>query len=287
MRIRRQDILEARKAFVESQITAHQGWLHGCSGPSARMIDPNLNASWLDLSSMLLSKAVLKGAMFRWAKLTAAHFDDANLRSSSFEGVEANLTNFRGADLSGAGMRGADLRDAIFTEAVCSLASFTGADLLRARCSRANFHGANFEGACLSYADLSYAELVGTNLTGANLHGAIVTGTCLDPANKLNYSASFRPDPERFAHVLGYRTRDTKHIQRYQDGLYYSADWFSTAETECHPGLYIWPTYSKARDWKGSGHEIICVSTRPEVIHQAGLKWRCKWFYVIGNADPS
>jgi len=82
--------------------------------------------------------------------------------------------------------------------------------------------------------------------------------------------------------VIGYRTRRAGHIDKYRDGRVYSADWFSTSETECHPGLYLWPTKEEAVDWSWCD-EIISVVTKAVDVHQAGHKWRCRWFQVVGK----
>jgi len=133
-------------------------------------------------------------------------------------------------------------------------------------------------------ADLSGANLEQTDLRGANLYRANLKNTCLDPDNKPNANIEkfkFRKDKR---HVIGYRSRSAGHIDKYRNGRTYSADWFSTSDTECHPGLYIWPTLRKARCWAGPKAEIIKVSVKPEDIHKAGFKWRCRQFTVIGKA---
>lgn len=81
--------------------------------------------------------------------------------------------------------------------------------------------------------------------------------------------------------VIGYRTRKTSYIDKYRTNRYYSADIFSTDDTECHPGLYIWPTIKRAKDWDDS--ELIKIKTKKSEVHKAGNKWRCRWFYVIGS----
>jgi len=116
----------------------------------------------------------------------------------------------------------------------------------------------------------------------ANLYWANLSGTCLDPDNAPN------GDVEGFAHhgefVIGYRTRQAGHIDKYRDGRVYSADWFSTSDTECHPGLYLWPTLDDAIAWQKDA-EIIRVRTKPADVHRAGSKWRCRWFEVLGAIE--
>ena len=85
--------------------------------------------------------------------------------------------------------------------------------------------------------------------------------------------------------VIGYRTRKAGHIDEYRDGRYYSADWFSTCpETECHPGLYLWPTVEAARGWSPNA-ALIRVRTKPGEVHHVGSKWRCRWFEVLGSVE--
>jgi hypothetical protein len=122
-------------------------------------------------------------------------------------------------------------------------------------------------------ADLSWA-----NLSGANLWNVIVVETCLDPDNAPNADAGgFCSVGE---HIVGYRTEAAGHIGKYRVGRVYSADWFSTSDAECHPGLYLWPTENHARDFSGEV-PLIKVETNAADIHHAGRKWRTRWFRVI------
>jgi len=181
-------------------------------------------------------------------------------------GVRADLS---WADLSGADLSGADLSGATLYGANLSWANLSGADL-----SLVTLYGANLSWATLSGADLSRA-----NLFGANLYGADLSDTCLDPNNTPNGSIEgFKRDDD--GRVIGYRTRKAGHIDAYRDGRHYSADVFSTADTECHPGLYLCPTIEMA--WK-FGDSLIEVRTKPEHIHHAGSKWRCREFFVVGS----
>ena len=193
---------------------------------------------------------------------------------------EANLheADLRGADLRGANLREANLREADLYGADLRGANLYGADLRGANLCVANLYGANLRGADLRGADLREADLREANLCGADL-----SGTVLDPNLQPN------GDVAGFAaaggYVVGYRTRIAGHIDQYRDGRFYSADWFSVCEeTECHPGLYLWPTRQQARDFSGNV-EFIRVRTKVGEVHHAGSKWRCRWFEVLGAAE--
>jgi len=134
----------------------------------------------------------------------------------------------------------------------------------------------------LSGANLSGADLYGAILRGANLYGADLQGTCLDPNNEPNGNVEGFETDGPF--VVGYRTRQCPHIGEYKDGRIYSADWFSTSNDECHPGLYLWPRLDQAQRWATHGQEIIEVHTKATDVHRAGGKWRCRWFTVAGTA---
>ena len=175
--------------------------------------------------------------------------------------AEDNRANLYGADLSGASLSGANL---------------SGANLYRADLYRADLYRAD-----LYRADLTEANLTEANLSGAHLIEANLSGTCLDPSASPNGGVGgFEFDGE---FVIGYRTRSAGHIDIYRDKRFYSADWFSVSDTECHPGLYLWPTIELARNYSGD-EELIRVRTRPCEVHKAGSKWRCRWFEVIGSA---
>ena len=173
--------------------------------------------------------------------------------------------------LAGTGGSRADLRGA----------NLCGANLYGANLRGANLRGANLGGANLGGADLRGADLCDADLYGANLCDADLYGTVLDPDAAPNGEADeFTRDGEC---VIGYRTRQAGHIDKYRDGRFYSADWFSIADTECHPGLYLWPTLKDAIGFSGEV-PMIRVRTRPECIHKAGTKYRCQWFEVLGDA---
>jgi len=177
------------------------------------------------------------------------------------------------ADLCGADLRGANLRGANLSWADLRGANLRGADLRWAYLSWANLCGADLRGA-----DLSGADLSGADLRGANLSGADLSETCLDPSRAPNGdTAGFAPDGE---HVIGYRTRGqpTMGGPAYEDGQEYAAPWFSTADTECHPGRYLCPTAEGMTD-------PIRVRALAADVHRAGSKWRCRKFTVMGSAQ--
>ena len=143
--------------------------------------------------------------------------------------------------------------------------------------------GAGGERLDLSGSNLSGSDLSRSNLSGSNLHKSDLSGTCLDPENEPNATVDgFDVDGE---YVIGYRTRRAGHIDQYRDGRIYAADWFSTCpDTECHPGLYLWPTLSAAKNFSGDV-EFIRVRTKPGDVHRARAKWRCRWFEVLGKVE--
>jgi len=156
------------------------------------------------------------------------------------------------------------------------------ADLSGADLSGADLFSANLFSANLSSANLSSANLFSANLFSADLRSADVRETCLDPTNAAS-GVGRGVFQRRGRYCIGYRTRKAGHIDIYRDGGYYNADWFSTSDTECHPGLYLWPTRAAAQAWSPR-EEVIAVRTFAEDIHQAGSKWRCRWFQVVGKA---
>jgi hypothetical protein len=183
----------------------------------------------------------------------------------------------RGADLRSADLRSADLRDADLQGAYLQWADLQGADL-----RDANLRGADLRDANLRGADLRDANLRGADLQGANLRGADLQDTCLDPSNVPNQQGT-----EQFKDNVGYRTKRQMFLgySDYEVGKTYTAPWFSTAETECHPGLYIYPTLGAAIRFASGGHyyqgDYIKVTFDPVDLHQAGDKWRVKSFTVV------
>jgi hypothetical protein len=62
------------------------------------------------------------------------------------------------------------------------------------------------------------------------------------------------------------------------------APWFSTSDTECHPGLYLWPTKGEAEKWLencSQEEKIVKVRALAADVHKAVDKWRCKKFTVV------
>ena len=85
-------------------------------------------------------------------------------------------------------------------------------------------------------------------------------------------------------YVFGYRTRTSPIAGRkLVDDRIYGCEVFSTADTECHPGWYLWPTKQQAIDFSRAV-EIIKVKSRTKDIHKAGNKWRSRTIHVIETA---
>ena len=209
------------------------------------------------------------------AKLSGAHLSGARLHSANLHGADLS-----GAILIGAGLSLAKLSCAKLHGANLNVANLNGADLRDVYLRDANLSGADLSHTNLSHANLINADLSSADLSYANLRRAKLSGTVLDPERLPNGNVDeFVKDGN---YVIGYRTRGAGHIDKYRDGRVYAADWFSTCETECHPGLYLWPTLVYARAW--SYDEIIRVRTFPHDVHKAGTKWRCRWFEVLGTA---
>jgi uncharacterized protein YjbI with pentapeptide repeats len=213
----------------------------------------------------------------------------AYLSSSRLWGVYWSGINLSGADLSWAYLSGAYLCGANLSDT-----DLSGAFLLNTILTGANLAGSNLQNASLRGADLIEANLTGANLTDTWLEGtkmdrANLKNTCLDPANIPN-----KKGIELFesvdSGVIGYRTRYSHSYDgaAYEDGKTYKAPIFSTAYTECHPGLYIFPTLSLLKTYMKEQHMTegtIKVLVDPNNIHGAGNKWRCRAFTVIGKVD--
>ena len=138
-------------------------------------------------------------------------------------------------------------------------------------------------------ANLTGAYLTGAKLIRADLDRADLTGTCLDPKNKPSGPQGDWTRDREF--LIAYRTRKSMFIcktTQYLDGQEYVAQYFSTAQTECHPGLYISQTLTDIKKlclknhWHNHGG-FIHVKVIPEDIHHAGDKIRCRKFTVIGG----
>ena len=147
---------------------------------------------------------------------------------------------------------------------------------VRADLSEANLRGADLRGAFLR----------GAFLREAFLRGADLRGTVLDPERAPNADcASFADDPGRPGYVIGWRTRRSTHVgdTEYAPGGIYRAPVFSVAETECHPGIYLWPTREDAQAWLTNrvSDDVVEVRARRADIHHAGTKWRAREIEVV------
>jgi uncharacterized protein YjbI with pentapeptide repeats len=163
-------------------------------------------------------------------------------------------------------------------------ANLSEANLSRANLSEANLIEANLSWANLSGANLSRANLSRANLSWANLSGANLSKTILDPENipNLNIDGFEKQDD---IWVYGYRTRATAAAGRtLQNDRIYGTEVFSTCETECHPGWYLWPTLKHSKDYSDQG-PYIKVRARICDMHKAGSKWRSRAIWVIGEAS--
>jgi hypothetical protein len=223
------------------------------------------------LNGMDLSEVKLIGVNLKCASLMHVNLWKNDLRNSTLSFAFLSRANLNNSDLSGAYLNNARL---------------DGASLVYAILDGVNLSEANLTSANLYKAYLRNANLDNTNLWGTNLFGAYLGGTCLDPEAKPNGDVSgFEKDGE---FVIGYRTRNAFHIGKYLDNRIYAADWFSVSETECHPGLYLYPNllFLKEPDWaciEEKYKQTIRVRTKPNDVHKAGNKWRCRWFEVLGK----
>ena len=185
-------------------------------------------------------------------------------------GKEYNIepcANLREANLQGANLQGANLQRADLQNA-----NLQGADLQRADLQRANLQGANLQG----------ANLHGTNLQRADLQNANLLRTCLDPSIKPNgLIEGFEQEGE---YVYGYRTQNSPVVdpgfQQYEVGKSYVAPIFSTSNTACHPGLYLYSNIKYVK-YNYPDHKIIKVKALAREIHKTNEKWRCKSFKVV------
>ena len=246
--------------------------------------------------------------------------DSATLKQTVENAVKSNVSLFEadlsGADLLGANLSKADLRWADLSKADLRWANLRGTNLYEANLSKANLtdadlRGADLCGADLSGADLTEAKLRGADLRGANLSGANLTGadfwdanlreadlrgTCLDPASPLpsldlgNDAAAFATNAKTTENdpgfLYGWRTAKSSHCTTkgvyvtYEPGCEYVAPWFSVADTECHPGLYLAPSIEWLENNDYEGPFVMVKALKSETI-KAGEKYRCKRFWVL------
>ena len=215
-----------------------------------------------------LARADLSEANLQEADLWRANLQGADLREADLWGANLQEANLRGANLWGAKLQWADLWRANLQGAKLQWADLQWADLSEANLSEANLWRANLWGAKLQWR--------------ANLQGAKLEGTCLDPNNKPNAQVSdFLEKDNEF--VFGYRTRKTSVPEGHLvDERIYTCEVFSTCDTECHPGWYLWPTKEQVIDFSGNV-EIIKVRSRIKDVHKVGIKYRSKEIQVIGT----
>jgi hypothetical protein len=241
---------------IKGILDSHRKWLHGDpDGERANFLGADLREA--DLQNADLTKADLRGANLQYA----------NLSYATFHGADLQVANFKGASLSGAYLMQANLREN----------NLQWANLLYAHLSGADLSEANLQGACLQETDL-----YGTNLTRAR-----ITGTVLDPRNTLNMEyKGFKEDGD---YIIGYRTKRRLNSGHYSIGEKVKAPYFSTCTTECHPGLYLYPTIEMVLNFQrgnpNSWGPIIVVRTKKTDIHKAGKKWRCKEFEVLAEYE--
>lgn len=208
---------------------------------------------------------------------TAVDLHHLNLSGIDLHSVNLHCANLHCADLAGVNLAGVNLYRANLYGT-----DLTGTDLTGANLGWANLHSANLHYADLHRADLGWANLYGTNLAGINLAGANLRGTCLDPSNCPSGATLEKWDHATtrsgVVWVRGYRTLKSTHteLRKYVSG-FYKALIFSIAPTECHPGLYLFPTLGQARNW-AKGAPVIAVETLASEIHEVGDKVRCRWF---------
>jgi hypothetical protein len=171
---------------------------------------------------------------------------------------------------------------------IAPYADLTGANLTGAYLRGADLRGADLTGANLTGADLTGAYVGGADLAGADLRGADLAKTCLDPMVPPNARADvfcqFRTRSGSYW-CVGYRTVNSPVMggSDYQVGKVYTAPVFSTSNTTCHPGLYLWPEPRLVR--KDDSIPVAVVLARPYDIHQADSQWRCREFLVWAIAD--
>lgn len=115
----------------------------------------------------------LSGADLRQASMCDMDFSKADLRGAVLRGARLTKAILVGTDLADADLRGACLAQADLTDAVAPRANLRGAKL----------HGATLTGARLPSACLSYAELPGVTTRCVNLTGATLWMTDLSNAD--------------------------------------------------------------------------------------------------------
>jgi hypothetical protein len=241
--------------------------------PGANLRGANLFGA--NLRGANLGRADLRGAYLRDADLRGAYLGDADLRGANLFGAYLGRANLRGAHLCGADLGRADLCGAYLGDADLGHADLRGANLC----------GANLGRADLGDADLGDAYLCGAYLGHANLRGAHLGGTCLDPQNEIPpvTDAEIRAAGMhiRGEYVYGWRTARSQHNGRteYVAGTVHVAPIFSTADTDCHPGIYLAGlSWFRKKYHSAPRVRVRCLRTD---LHKVGDKWRARKVEVL------
>jgi hypothetical protein len=236
--------------------------------------------SWDIAQELAKSERGYRVANLSGANLSGANLSGADLNRANLSGANLSWANLRGADLSWANLRGADLNRANLSRADLNRANLSGANLSGANLSGADLNRANLSGANLSWANLSWANLSRADLNRANLSGANLSETCVDPLAPPNGECSEFPR-RGDGWVNGWRTKATSAAgRRLKTDRIYGCSVFSVADTECHPGWYLWPSLEQAYAFSGRV-PMVLVKARPRDIHRAGGKWRSRAIWVL------
>jgi len=191
--------------------------------------------------------------------------------------------NLSGTDLSGTNLSYSNLSYSNLSYSNLSHSNLSYSNLSHSNLSHSGLRGTDLRGTNLRYSNLSGTNLSGTDLRYSDLSGANLFSTCCDPQKEPNGDTSsfLERDGEW---IVGYRTRATSAAGGFLvDDRIYGCEVFSVAETKCHPGWYLCPTYKSAKAWKNE--EIIKVRTRAKDIHKPaeGNAWRTRMIWVIGT----
>jgi uncharacterized protein YjbI with pentapeptide repeats len=137
----------------------------------------------LDLRSVDLQRADLRGAHLEEALLMRSHLYKADLDSAHLERAVLMQADLNRCGLAGAHLENAKLHRAILSFARLQDAHLEGAYLGEARMDGVYASNASFEGAELNMADLSYADLKGANLRSAILQDVNLQAADLSAAD--------------------------------------------------------------------------------------------------------
>jgi len=202
-------------------------------------------------------------------------FRNVNLAEIDLSGANLIGANLSNANLSNANLSNANLSKVNLSCVKLIKSNLSGADLTCARLTEANLSGANLSG----------AGLIGTYLFNTNFSEANLSKTVLDPMNTSNSDISKFELIDSGQWVVGYRSKRpirTNPDFCYSVGDRITAPIFSTAETECHPGLYVEPTVDRA--WFHS-NEVVKVIFRPWDLHKAGGRYRVRELIVWADIE--